>query len=177
MPPMSVAPEPQSTGESFEPLEETYEVMPPVERGPATVWRPEPQVERERTCPKCGYDLRGITSERCPECGETYREAVLDRNDKAVTYAWLFSFRWVLFGVLPMFIWAVLAWFMLRFGGTYGYIAAFSSGIVAALGLAMWSAAQAFEEHDELEGLVLAVAVMLAVGFLNFSTLQVLLSL
>lgn len=25
------------------------------------------------TCPKCGYDLSGLTQSRCPECGTVYR--------------------------------------------------------------------------------------------------------
>lgn len=174
---MSAAPQQPPTDDSLASLEETYEVMPPTERAPVTVWQPAPPVDRERTCPKCGYDLRGITSDRCPECGEQYTEAILKKNDDAVMLSWLFSFRWIAYGVLPMFIWAILAWFMLKFGGTYGYIGAFTSGIVCAIGLSFWSASQAFEEHDEVEGLMLAVAVMLGVGFLNFSTLHVLLSL
>ncbi|MFW6058614.1 MAG: hypothetical protein ACODAQ_00445 [Phycisphaeraceae bacterium] len=24
------------------------------------------------TCPSCGYDLRGLTAQRCPECGEPF---------------------------------------------------------------------------------------------------------
>ena len=28
-------------------------------------------------CPHCGYDLRGIHSDRCPECGETFERSAL----------------------------------------------------------------------------------------------------
>lgn len=28
-----------------------------------------PPPERPDRCPACGYDLRGVTTQRCPECG------------------------------------------------------------------------------------------------------------
>lgn len=134
-------------------------------------------IDRERICPSCGYDMRGIDSERCPECGKEYRESILRRNDNSAMWSFLWTFRWVPIGVAPMFVWAILAWFMLKYGGTYGRIGAFVSGIVCALGLAMWTAAQAYDESDELEGLFLSVSIMIAVGFLNFAALRVLLTL
>jgi hypothetical protein len=32
--------------------------------------------ERDEPCPLCGYDLRALTSPRCPECGEALRAGV-----------------------------------------------------------------------------------------------------
>ncbi len=34
----------------------------------------------ELYCPGCGYDLRGIDSERCPECGQTIDRSTLGRS-------------------------------------------------------------------------------------------------
>lgn len=106
-----------------------------------------------------------------------YHESVRRRNDNAAVWNFLWTFRWVAIGVAPMFGWAILAWFMIKYGGTYGRIGAFVSGVVCALGLAMWTASQAYDESDELEGLFLSVSVMIAVGFLNFAALRVLLTL
>jgi hypothetical protein len=33
--------------------------------------------ECQPTCAKCGYDLRGLTIARCPECGEPFHPALL----------------------------------------------------------------------------------------------------
>ncbi len=30
-------------------------------------------------CTKCGYNLTGLTEDRCPECGESFSETVPDR--------------------------------------------------------------------------------------------------
>jgi len=32
----------------------------------------------ELSCPACGYSLRGLTAERCPECGEPFDRALLE---------------------------------------------------------------------------------------------------
>lgn len=141
------------------------------------LWRPPAVIDRERVCPSCGYDMRGINSDRCPECGREYQESVLRRNDEVGAWAWLWCFRWVVFGCAPMLVWAFAAWFMLHFGGAYGYVGAFASGIVCALGLTMWAATRAYEEQDEIEGLFLSASIMIAVGFINFAALRVLLTL
>ncbi len=31
-------------------------------------------------CPRCGYDLRGLPEPRCPECGEPFDPAELERH-------------------------------------------------------------------------------------------------
>ncbi len=175
---MSAAPsQPPPSQPPVDGLDETYPVLPPPERGPVEIWSPEPEIDEERTCPKCGYDMRGISSVRCPECGSVYEQAVLKRNDAVASWSVLFSFRWVVYGIAPMFLWALLAWFMLKYGGAYGYLAAVVSGVLTALGMAFWTASEAYEEHDELEGLILALAIMIGVGFVNLSMLNVLLSL
>jgi len=174
---MSAAPGEHAEPDSSEIPDGIYDVLPPVERSPVEIWTPPPVIDRERICPACGYDMRGIDSPRCPECGNEYLESVLKQSEHAAMWSFLWTFRWVVIGVLPMFLWAIAAWFMLKYGGTYGRIGAFVSGIVCSLGLAAWTASQAYDENDELEGLFLAVAVMIAVGFLNFAALRVLLAL
>lgn len=44
-----------------------------------------PDGDAELLCPQCGYDLRGIASERCPECG-----AAVDRDSVASRLPWTF---------------------------------------------------------------------------------------
>ena len=34
-------------------------------------------VDEDLYCPECGYNLRGVTSDRCPECGEEFDRATL----------------------------------------------------------------------------------------------------
>lgn len=41
-----------------------------------------PDLALVRQCPVCGYDVRGIVGDRCPECGETHDE----RGDVAMLY-------------------------------------------------------------------------------------------
>ena len=41
----------------------------PIVRGPLRRWHR----ARRGCCLECGYDLRGLKSDRCPECGTTYR--------------------------------------------------------------------------------------------------------
>lgn len=43
---------------------------------------PDPPAELARTvlCPACGYDLRGVDSDRCSECGLVLDRATLDRS-------------------------------------------------------------------------------------------------
>ncbi len=45
--------------------------------------------DRDCACPACGYNLRGLTGDTCPECGKTIDpSAILGRRDR-VDYAWL----------------------------------------------------------------------------------------
>src|SRR5438477_13137741 len=37
-----------------------------------------PPVPFGRFCPDCGYDLRGLSSERCPECGLSIDAAMVE---------------------------------------------------------------------------------------------------
>ena len=60
-------------------------------------------------CPRCGYDLRDITTARCPECGEPL---VLKIGSPRVRFGWLvlamapgcFSGVAALFVMLPVFV-------------------------------------------------------------------------
>ncbi len=45
--------------------------------------------DRDCACPHCGYNLRGLTSDNCPECGKTINpSAVLSRRDR-LNLSWL----------------------------------------------------------------------------------------
>ena len=47
------------------------------------LWRPSPYRKRSSfICPKCGYDLRGLTGKSCPECGRVFRR-LRGRGDRA----------------------------------------------------------------------------------------------
>lgn len=48
---------------------------------PATEHQPLPE---GMICPECAYDLRGLTSERCPECGENL--GILYRNEPLIPW-------------------------------------------------------------------------------------------
>ena len=43
--------------------------------------RKELQILKVAICLKCGYDLRGQTEPRCPECGASFDEQLLKRDD------------------------------------------------------------------------------------------------
>ncbi|MFI4860535.1 MAG: hypothetical protein ACIAXF_07645 [Phycisphaerales bacterium JB063] len=43
--------------------------------------------EREVACPRCGYNLRGLTQPRCPECGNGLKLTV--GSDSPINKAWL----------------------------------------------------------------------------------------
>ncbi len=45
------------------------------------VFRP-PQPPPAGTCLECGYDLRGLTEPRCPECGTPFRSSEVGRIDQ-----------------------------------------------------------------------------------------------
>lgn len=50
-----------------------YELAPEEPKAPVERWE-SPAVKAKQAmalpCPKCGYDLRGLRSDRCPECGK-----------------------------------------------------------------------------------------------------------
>ena len=48
-------------------------------RPPAAPPVADPSPELLPVCPACGYDLRGLTSDRCPECGLTIDRAAVSR--------------------------------------------------------------------------------------------------
>lgn len=175
-PPLSLSPTRDETAD-----DNPYEVLPPVDLPPVEPpWQAPPDVQSPRDCPACGYDMRGIPSAKCPECGADYHDAVARiarREDSG--WSWLWSLRWALLGLVSMpLLWVPVAWGLLKFGGFAGYLLAVVSGVLVAAGVTFFCAAQAYEEQsDEIEGIVLAGAIIIGVGGANVGCLGTLFSL
>src|SRR3990172_2603904 len=43
--------------------------MPMPDNAPTTTVHPLPEIRQDLFCQTCGYNLRGLTGNRCPECG------------------------------------------------------------------------------------------------------------
>jgi hypothetical protein len=157
--------------------DDLYEVLPPPPREPVEKWRPPPEFEPSRECGNCGYDMRAIPSERCPECGEKYTPPIDRPPSPHGKWEWIMPMRWIVIGVVPMFGWSIAAWVLLWLGGPYGFTIAFAGGVVLGLGMAMWCALQAYDEEEEIEGMVAGFAVLITVAFINCSALYVLMSI
>jgi hypothetical protein len=52
--------------------------------------------ERDRACPGCGYNLRGVEQAQCPECGRGIELEVVGKRDRSVLWFLLLAFGWVL---------------------------------------------------------------------------------
>ena len=76
----------------------------------------QPYVVTERAiCAACGYDLRGIDSDRCPECGKTIDRTSEPPNSPSGLY-W-FLILAVIAALFPV-LW--LLWIAIRFMGYRG---------------------------------------------------------
>jgi hypothetical protein len=70
--------------------------------------------ERDRTCEKCGYNLRGVPmlphSEfvRCPSCGRWNSAALTDRHSAARSKAARPRFNWLRLMTLILLLFALL---------------------------------------------------------------------
>lgn len=67
-------------------------------------------------CPQCGYDLRGQTISRCPECGLLYNEEALELEAREAFYACLCPY---LESITPLLPSAVVSAIRLSAGLTY----------------------------------------------------------
>lgn len=64
-------------------------------------------------CPKCGYDLRAVSSERCPECGASL--SLLDATDhRAATSRKSRVLLILVAGAAILGLIGLLAWFMTK---------------------------------------------------------------
>ena len=69
---------------------------------------PAPQATADRTCPKCGYALKGLTSAVCPECGVEFTPALARRAERrARRRRWLRAFLIVGFIMYVPHAWLV----------------------------------------------------------------------
>ena len=65
--------------------------------------------DRNVLCPLCGYNLRGLTSERCPECGESLRLQVGLLEPRLGAYIALLTADCLGFGASAFFVIFALA--------------------------------------------------------------------
>ncbi|MFG0329684.1 MAG: hypothetical protein ACF8PN_07280 [Phycisphaerales bacterium] len=59
-------------------------------------------------CPECGYDMRGVRTGICPECGVTKEEAqerAWRRHENAFS---IYVFRWSIYGAAIVTAWCLL---------------------------------------------------------------------
>jgi hypothetical protein len=107
----------------------------------------ETTVERQRLCPACGYDMRGLTHDTCPECGGEYIAEGYENDPFAAhdsIWHWFSPLRWIVFCTLPMLlVWMPLGWLATTFGGALGAALAGMIGVVGAIGLAAFASMQA----------------------------------
>jgi len=67
-----------------------------------------PQSSADRTCPKCGYALKGLSSAVCPECGVEFTPALaLRAQRRARRRRWLIAFL-----VVAIIMYAPHAWLL-----------------------------------------------------------------
>lgn len=148
-------------------------------KGPHRRLRPAgASLDRQRLCPKCGYDMRGLVHDTCPECGTEYVGHEIEDDPFAAAesfWQWFIPLRWIPICTLPMLlIWAPLAWLAISFGDVLGYALSGMVGVVSALGLASFASVQAYSEERESEAIALAAAVFFVTAGINFGALKVL---
>jgi hypothetical protein len=69
---------------------------------------PAPQATADRTCPKCGFALKGLTTAICPECGVEFTPALLERaRRRQRRRRWLISLAIMAFAMYAPFSWLV----------------------------------------------------------------------
>ncbi|MFG0329683.1 MAG: hypothetical protein ACF8PN_07275 [Phycisphaerales bacterium] len=94
------------------PHSDSYDMLPPPrprearpERGAAGYER---SLATPSICPDCRYDLRGVSSARCPECGHDFSEAVEIAHSRAARWLELAPMRWAFILALAPLAWAIL---------------------------------------------------------------------
>lgn len=96
--------------------------------------------ERSVACPMCAYELRGLTSDRCPECGERLVLQVGAAEPKMA--AWVAGLIGLAGGAgfnVVLFGWGLLATLVSGFGPELGeLIVIFAFAAVGAVALLAW---------------------------------------
>lgn len=155
----------------FDDDEQPYDVLEAPKITVEDPWQPPLPMNRGKPCPACGYDLRGSRSDVCPECGAYYQEALEEMQERVEHWIDIFSFRWLLYGLLPMFIWAVPAWLTFKFGNSLAYGLATMSGLAGVFICASWAAVKANEELELVSGLFLSITIFVGVVMTNLAVM------
>ncbi len=129
---------------------ETYDLAPAETPAHRTVEKKAEVGARKQPCPKCGYDLRGRTSIKCPECGATIPRGFSTRNgpetrNYAAETALL---RHIPYAALPLVLWFPLALLMSVLSLKASLSLTWGLGIVACMGGAWFAGQRGSEECD-----------------------------
>ncbi|MBL1218526.1 MAG: hypothetical protein D8M59_13670 [Planctomycetes bacterium] len=143
--------------------EDLYDILDPPRITIEEPWEPPLPMHKERPCPSCGYDMRGSKTDVCPECGTYYKDAQEKAIDNVQHWIDIYSFRWILYGLIPMLIWAVPAWVTIKFGNPLAHTLAVLSGFAGCFICASWAAVKANEEVDFFSGLFFSFTIFIGV--------------
>jgi len=64
--------------------------------------------DRDIPCPKCRYNLRNLTTNRCPECGQELSIDLLLRPPPRFDYAWLLAWT----AIIPSAFYGTRVWYL-----------------------------------------------------------------
>lgn len=120
-------------------------------------------------CPSCGYDLRGINSERCPECGAMYRESLEKKRRRRLWVHDAMALRWIAIGMAPMLAWFIILMGVLWLEMTHTAMTVRALGMFVAIASMAWAGMNAGEEGGFESDMGLAFLVAVVTGAVNLA--------